>query len=166
VSVDDRSDESVLEAVSLAKTFRRGPERVLALSDASLQIEAGEIVALVGPSGSGKTTLLSILAGWEQADDGEVRWMGVPLDDAARLTWSELAIIPQTLGLVEELTVWENVALPGRLGPGAVPGDGDMERLLSDLGLEELPAGCPASSRSGSSRGRRWGGRSRFGRGY
>ncbi|MFL6185436.1 MAG: ATP-binding cassette domain-containing protein, partial [Actinomycetes bacterium] len=55
----------VLEAVSLRKSYRRGPEQVQALRQADLLLRAGELVALVGPSGSGKTTLLNLLCGWE-----------------------------------------------------------------------------------------------------
>ena len=131
----------VLEAVRLSKTFRRGPERVHALSDASLHIHPGEIVALVGPSGSGKTTLLSVLAGWESTDGGEVRWHGEPQGEPSRLTWSELAIVPQTLGLMEELTVRENVELPRRLGDA---GEHRAGPLLAELGLDELAGRLPA----------------------
>lgn len=134
---------TVLEVSGLSKTFRRGPEEVHALSDASLRIDAGEIVALVGPSGSGKTTLLSLLAGWEVADRGEICWMGDALADAARLGWGELAIVPQTLGLVEELTVRENVGLPLRLGARS-EGDPDrVEQLLGALGLADLAGRLP-----------------------
>lgn len=133
----------VLEATSLSKTFRRGPERVHALSDASLAIERGEIVALVGPSGSGKTTLLSVLAGWETTDGGEIRWLGEAVADPARLPWSSIAIVPQTLGLVEELTVRENVELPRRLGP-VTEDRGGIEALLEGLGLDELAGRLPA----------------------
>lgn len=133
----------ILDASGLSRTFRRGPERVHALSDASLALERGEIVALVGPSGSGKTTLLSVLAGWEARDGGEIRWLGEALLDPARLPWSSMAIVPQTLGLVEELTVRENVELPLRLGSVQDDQDG-IDALLDDLGLVGLAGRLPA----------------------
>lgn len=125
----------VLEAESLTKTFRRGPEEVHALNGAALEVAAGEVVALVGPSGSGKTTLLSTLAGWEIPDEGVICWLG-RLVDPGSLSWAEMAIVPQTLGLVEELSVRENVELPGRLGGAAAAPDPDeVEGLLRDLAL-------------------------------
>ena len=145
----------VLEGSDLTKTFRRGPEDVHALSGADLIVRAGEIVALVGPSGSGKTTLLSVLAGWERPDRGEICWMGRPLPDPASLGWGEMAIVPQTLGMVEELSIRENVELPFRLGGGALsegsaperPASGAasrVNRLLDDLGLAGLASRLPA----------------------
>ena len=142
----------VLEGSDLTKTFRRGPEEVHALSSAGLIVRAGEIVALVGPSGSGKTTLLSVLAGWERPDRGEICWMGRPLPDPASLGWGEMAIVPQTLGMVEELSIRENVELPFRLGGGASSEGSAPERsasqarvngLLDDLGLTGLASRLP-----------------------
>jgi putative ABC transport system ATP-binding protein len=100
----------VVEAVSLRKSYRRGPEQVQALRQADLLLRAGELVALVGPSGSGKTTLLNLLCGWEQPDGGRLSWWSTP--GRQDLPWREVAIVPQDLGLVEELTVAENVELP------------------------------------------------------
>ena len=134
----------ILEASSLSKTYRRGPENVRAVADVSLSVDAGEIVALVGPSGSGKTTLLSVLAGWEHADAGEISWTGHPMADPGTLGWTDMAIVPQTLGLVEELSVRENVELPLRLGESIDGGEARLETLLDELGLTRLAERLPA----------------------
>jgi putative ABC transport system ATP-binding protein len=105
----------LIEARDVRKTYRRGPEEVHALDGVSFTLHAGEVVGLVGPSGSGKTTLLNLLCGWEHADAGDVRWPGAGDTPAERRPWADLAIVPQSLGLVEELSVRENIELPIRL---------------------------------------------------
>jgi putative ABC transport system ATP-binding protein len=105
----------------LTRRFRRGAETVTALDDVSLDLRPGELTVAAGPSGSGKTTLLSIIAGFEMADAGEVRF-DPPLPGGstpASLTWRHLAFVPQGLALLDELTVWENVEVPALLDPSA-----------------------------------------------
>ena len=112
------------------------------LDGVDLAVAAGEVVAMGGRSGSGKTTLLTIVAGWERPDAGMVALLGgeVPPDG---LAWADLAILPQSLGLLDELTLGENVALPSRLG--AVRPDEDLDpdvdgpdALMRRLGLDHL----------------------------
>jgi putative ABC transport system ATP-binding protein len=104
---------------NLTKRFRRGSEIVTALDDVSLVVNPGELTVAAGPSGSGKTTLLSIIAGFETADAGTVRFDS-PLPAGAEplsLTWRHLAFVPQALALLDELSVWENVDVPALLDP-------------------------------------------------
>src|SRR5262245_42087289 len=65
-----------IRAQHLSKSFGRAPHRTLALQDVSLELEAGQITALIGPSGSGKSTLLAVLSGLLGPDEGEVRLLG------------------------------------------------------------------------------------------
>ena len=132
----------VVRATALTKSFRRGSEEVHAVRDANLELVSGELVALVGPSGSGKTTILNLLAGWEQPDAGVVRlagWTGTLGD----VPWDRVALVPQTVGLLNELTIQENVELPLRLGEGARVDDPRVAALLEDLGLDHLADRSP-----------------------
>jgi putative ABC transport system ATP-binding protein len=131
------ADGVLVEARDLRKSYRRGPEEVHALSGVNFVLRPGEVVALVGPSGSGKTTLLNVICGWEHLDRGEIRWSGEGADlPAERRPWRDLAIVPQDLGLLEELSVMENVELPLRLS-GRLDADGRSRAgtLLEDFGL-------------------------------
>ena len=143
--------EPLLEARGLGKTYRRGTERVHALRGVDLALHPGELVALVGPSGSGKSSLLGVLAGWEPPDAGELRWATAGATRAAVApAWSELATVPQALGLLEDLTVRENVALPVRLqlGPRRA-GEGRTEELLGLFALAELAGRSPSETSLG-----------------
>jgi putative ABC transport system ATP-binding protein len=108
-----------LQARSVRKTYRRGSEEVHAVRDASFDVLGGELIGLVGRSGSGKTTLVNIAAGWERADGGRLSVVGA---DPARHTptWEDVAVLPQQLGMIAELTIRENVEYPVRLA-GRLP---------------------------------------------
>lgn len=140
---------SVLSVDAVDKSYGVGRARVAALVDVSLELDAGELVALVGPAGSGKSSLLNILCGWETPDQGRVTWAGTHRPTAT-LSWSDLAIVPQALGLLDELSVRENVALPARFGSGdrlqtAISPEG----LLKTFGLSRLAGRSPAQTSLG-----------------
>jgi putative ABC transport system ATP-binding protein len=133
--------ETVVDLRGLEKAFDgpSGPRRVLAGVD--LVVGRGEIVAVAGRSGSGKTTLLTLVAGMEQPDAGSIGLFG----GGARpdeCSWSEVAILPQSLGLLDELTVVENVTLPLRLAD--VPGADDAIDLMGRLGVDHLADRFPS----------------------
>lgn len=138
---------TLVEVRDLSKTFHRGGEEVHALEQVDATFSTGEVVGLVGRSGSGKTTLLSILAGWEGPDRGEVTWAG---DIGGRLPrWRDIAVVPQKLGLIEELTVRENIQYPARLA-GTIEDTVDfLDDLLADLGLDQLQDRLPRETSVG-----------------
>ena len=136
----------VLEANGLSKAYRRGDEVVHALDDVSLTLRAGELVGLVGRSGSGKTTLLNVIAGWEHADGGTIDRVGT---HSAIPGWDELAVVPQKLGLFDELSVRENLEYPARLHDRLEELGGRVDELMEDLGIAHLAARYPKETSLG-----------------
>jgi putative ABC transport system ATP-binding protein len=132
----------VVEARDLEKTYLMGRLKVPALKSVSLQIERGEIVAIVGPSGCGKTTLLHCLSGLEDFESGEVLLEGRSL---ARLSDRQKAdhrarrvgFVFQSYNLLPVLNALENVELPLLLA-GVSAGDARRRalRALEVVGLE------------------------------
>jgi putative ABC transport system ATP-binding protein len=110
----------VIEAHRLHRFFHQGDEEVVALAGVSLNVEAGELVAVQGPSGSGKSTLLSCLAGLDEPDGGTVRVDGHVLSrrpeaERAALRAHLIGLLFQNAGLLDHLTVIENIRLVQRL---------------------------------------------------
>jgi putative ABC transport system ATP-binding protein len=129
-----------LSATDVHKTYRRGREQVHALRGVTLEVQRGEVVALLGRSGSGKTTLLNCLLGWETPDSGSVRVSGAA--DPGRAPWATVAVVPQRFGLLDELSLADNVALPARLAATADP-RGAALRTLETLRLGPLAGRMP-----------------------
>lgn len=130
----------VLEARGLVKRFGG----TLALGGVDLDLVPGEVTALLGENGAGKSTLIKILAGVHTADAGTVGW---------RHESSSLAFVHQELGLVDSMTVAENVALvagyPRRLGRLV---DWASAHVAAARALGELGAGIRPEAKVGSLR--------------
>ncbi len=127
-----------LSARGLSKSYGRGPAVVNALSDATLDVRAGELMVILGPSGSGKTTLLNLLGGLERPTAGSLRAFGEPLSewDEDRLTryrLEKVGFVFQFFNLVPTLTAQENVALLAEL-TGPEP-EARAEAALAEVGL-------------------------------
>lgn len=142
--------DPLLEVEGVSKRYRRGAEEVHALRDVGFALYPGELVALVGPSGSGKSSLLGLLCGWDRPDQGKLVWStAFAAADGAELPWSELSVVPQALGLVEELSVRENVALPVRLAARPAGPAARTEELLEAFGLGALADRSPRETSLG-----------------
>ncbi len=113
---------SFIHIRNLTKSYRKGNSRITPLEDLSLDVEAGEFLALMGPSGSGKTTLLNLIAGIDSPTAGILQVDGHDLAELgrSRLTrWRSrhVGYIFQLYHLIPILTAFENVELPLLLQP-------------------------------------------------
>jgi ABC-type lipoprotein export system ATPase subunit len=113
----------LLKIEGLRKTYRSGSEDLVIIDHFDLEVQAGEMLALVGRSGSGKTTLLNLIAGLDRADAGAIFFEGKDLcqqDDHDWISWRQqhLGFVFQFNQLLHEFTALENVMLPGLLRDG------------------------------------------------
>lgn len=134
---------SYLELKNVFKTFHDGTVPVHALSDVSLSVNAGELVAVMGPSGSGKSTLLTIAGGLEDPTTGEVLIDGRSLspmnhNDKARLRRRTVGFVFQDFNLLPGLTAAENVSMPLELdGMSSRKARATALASLDSLGLRD-----------------------------
>ena len=117
------------------------------LTAISMQVNAGEAVAILGPSGSGKSTLLGLLAGLDQPTEGGVSLLGYDLrtmdeDARAALRAGRVGFVFQSFQLLPGMTALENVALPLQIkrDSGARV---QAEALLREVGLENRLSHLP-----------------------
>jgi len=136
----------VLRVADAVKTYERGGDVVHAVDGVSFDVHEGELVGLIGRSGSGKTTLLNLVAGWEDLDRGRIERVG---SAAGLLRWKDLAVVPQKLGLLDELSVRENIAHPLRFDGSTGDLSARVEELLEAFGLSELADRRPSETSEG-----------------
>ena len=131
-----------LEARDLSKTYRDAEVPVDVFNDLSLEVERGEMLAIVGPSGIGKSTLLHLLGGLDRPDRGSVRVGDAEItnmsnDEMARFRNRNVGFVFQFHHLLPEFTAAENVAMPGWIG--RMDSDEALEKAserLAELGLD------------------------------
>ena len=130
----------------VCKSYDTQDAGLLALQDISLDIEAGQFVAVVGPSGCGKSTLLRVVAGLIGASEGEI-WIG---DTRVRGTRRDVGIVFQSPVLFPWRTVLENVLIPIDVqGLGRTSHIGKARELLDLVGLRDFADRYPAELSGG-----------------
>jgi lipoprotein-releasing system ATP-binding protein len=150
VSLHPTGQDALLRAVNLKKIFRSGNSDLVLFENLSLQVQSGEMLAIVGESGTGKSTLLHILGALDRASEGDVYFAQLRLsrlseDGAAEFRGRELGFVWQFHYLLPEFTALENVAMPLLLR-GVRKREAELQgrNWLQEIGLADR-----ASHRSG-----------------
>lgn len=143
---------SLLEAFDLYRFYHTEDEETLALRGVSMDMKAGEIVAVMGPSGSGKSTLLSCLSGIDEPDGGYVVISGKRLSRKpeayrASVRAADIGIMLQSGTLFNGLSVYDNILLKMQLA-GKVDRKRAME-LIEAVGLSHRYHAYPAGISGG-----------------
>ena len=117
MSETNSTNGALVRVENAEKIFHRGSEDIHVLADLSLQVPAGEFLALMGPSGSGKTTLLNLIGGLDQPTKGTVTVAGERIDQLsgpALAAWRarHIGFVFQLYNLMPVLTAERNVELP------------------------------------------------------
>ncbi len=133
--------ETVVQAKDVTRRYGEGETAVDALRGVSLDVDAGQLVAVMGPSGSGKSTLMHILAGLDKPTSGSVTIAGeeiTTLPDAklTRLRRRHIGFVFQFFNLLPMLTAEENVVLPLSIA-SEKPEPKWLEELLESTGLAD-----------------------------
>jgi putative ABC transport system ATP-binding protein len=136
--------DAFVELTSVTKRYDGPP----AVAGVDMAVGRGESVAVMGPSGSGKSTLLNLIAGLDRPDSGSVRVGDARVDKlsetgAARFRRREVGMIFQFFNLLDDMTVADNVMLPGQLA-GLRGVRERADELLAALRIEQHRDAYPA----------------------
>jgi putative ABC transport system ATP-binding protein len=149
------SGPPVIRVRDVEKSYGVGDARSHVLRRISVDIHAGELVALVGQSGSGKSTLLNIIGGLDQPDSGDVEVLGLDLRSAgepkrAALRNQSIGFVFQAFNLLDHLSCVGNVALPSVFSHKDAAGA--VERAMESLrrvGMADLAKRRPSELSGG-----------------
>jgi lipoprotein-releasing system ATP-binding protein len=129
--------EMIVEARGLKKVFRKNNTSIEVLKGIDLSIEEGELITIMGPSGAGKSTLLHILGTLDRPTEGEVLFekrkiSEIREDELSLIRNEKIGFVFQFYHLLEDFTVFENVAMPLLIrGIKRKETEGKVEKLLS-----------------------------------
>jgi len=141
-------NDPALVASRISRHFGAGATLVVPVDGVDLELWPGELALLIGPSGSGKSTLLHLCTGFDRPNSGTIEWSGVA--SGSTPPWSAVSIVPQSLALLDELTMFENVAMPLILD-GCSPADvhDRVEAAMSALAIDHLRDRVPRETSLG-----------------
>ncbi len=146
---------AILTADGLCKTYSSGNQQHHAVRNVTVDIVEGEFTVIMGNSGSGKSSLLYLLSGLEQATAGHVLFKGkdihaLPQKELAKFRAKEMGYIYQSINLIPDLTLLENVSLPGYVaGRPKAEVKREAAALLEQMGLASESGRLPMQTSGG-----------------
>jgi putative ABC transport system ATP-binding protein len=146
-------DGRVVVAHDVTRRYGEGPTAVDALKGVSLEVDRGDLLAVMGPSGSGKSTLMHVLAGLDNPTSGSITISDIDItklgdDDLTRLRRKHIGFVFQFFNLLPMLTAEENVVLPLSIA-GETPDREWLDELFTRTGLAERRTHRPAQLSGG-----------------
>lgn len=147
--------DSLLVCQHLSKVYREAQLETQVLNNISLQIEAGELVAIVGSSGSGKSTLLHLLGALDAPTAGDVYFKGQKLNGMsankqARVRNQDIGFVYQFHHLLSDFSAEENVAMPLMIGGvSAAAAKEQARQILDQVGLSHRTSHRPSELSGG-----------------
>jgi len=142
----------MIEIRDLSRLYRTGDVETRALAGISLDVAAGEFVAVMGPSGCGKSSLLNILGFLDAPGGGTYRLLGEEARTESartRLRRAHVGFIFQSFNLVDELNVAENIELSLLYRTGAPAPRGRVEQVMEQVGIAHRARHRPQSLSGG-----------------
>lgn len=147
---------TVLSAKKLCKSFAHNGGQIHILSHIDFDLYEGDFTVIMGASGSGKSTLLYALSGMDRATAGEVIYNGNDIvkmkeNDLAKLRYTDFGFIFQQMHLVSNLTLFENVAVPGYLNKSKPAAEvrKRTEKLLEQMSVSHIKSHLPTQVSGG-----------------
>ena len=145
--------KAVITAKDLCKSFAHNGGQVHIIQNVDLEIYEGDFTIIMGSSGSGKSTMLYALSGMDRATSGRVEIEGKNITEMnerelAKLRHTRLGFVFQQINLVSNLTLFENVAVPGYLNKDRSSAEVNekADKLLEKMGIlnikTQLPSQC------------------------
>lgn len=147
---------AILSAKGLCKSFAHNGGQIHILSHVDFELYEGDFTVIMGASGSGKSTLLYSLSGMDRATAGQVIYNGADLvamneKGLAKLRYTDFGFIFQQMHLVSNLTLFENIAVPGYLNKEKSSADvkARAEKLLEQMSISHIKTHLPSQVSGG-----------------
>ena len=152
-ATEKAATDAVVEAKEITRVYGEGETAVRALNRCSVEVDRGQLTAVMGPSGSGKSTMMHILAGLDRPTGGSVSIEGADItklndNELTKLRREHIGFIFQFFNLLPMLTAEENIRLPLELAGGKIDKEW-LDEVIKRTGLDDRRAHRPSELSGG-----------------